>query len=138
MSDIPETTEEHLRGASDAILILTAQVRELERHKRGVPPDDPRFEELAGAVRDAAVGLAEFADQESEWAARAQGDAIELPIDASTPPPTLGPILERWRAIERQLRDTDPGTEEAKRLFAAFEQVREEYMAAFAARRETD
>ena len=138
MSNTTQATEEHLRGASDAIMILVAQVRELERHKRGVPPDDPRFEELAEAVRTAAAGLAEFADQESVWAASARADVTEVPIEESAPPPNLGAILERWRAIERRLRDAEPGTEDAERLFAEFEQVRKEYMNAFEAKRDSD
>lgn len=45
------STEQHLRGASDAIMLLVSEVAELERHKRGVLPDEPRFDELARAVR---------------------------------------------------------------------------------------
>jgi hypothetical protein len=40
-------------------------------------------------------------------------------------------ILERWRAIERQLDHVEPGSAEATRLFAEFERIRDEYMAAF-------
>ena len=40
----------HLRSASDAILVLLAEVEQLELHKRGIRPADPRFSELAKAV----------------------------------------------------------------------------------------
>ena len=37
MSDDATSIEEHLRAASDAILLLLTEVGQLERHKRGIP-----------------------------------------------------------------------------------------------------
>lgn len=127
------SVEEHLRTASDAIMLLVTEVAELERHKRGVPPDDPRFEELARAVRVAADGLADFAQQEESWALQAAQDAERaLPrIEDVAPPPNLKQLLDHWRDVERRLQDAEPGTPESKRLFDEFQAARDAYLAAF-------
>lgn len=128
--------EEHLRAASDAIMLLVSQVGELERHKRGVSPDDARFEELARAVRMAADGLADFARQEESWAlgaARAGPEGLSA-IDGVAAPHSLREALDEWRAVERRLQQAEPGTDESKRLFAEFRAARDRYMAAFEAR----
>jgi hypothetical protein len=127
--------EEHLRGASDAILLLLTEVGQLERHKRGIPPGEDRFDEVAKAVRIAGQALVEFTKQEEEWAAVATEDRTDLEtISESESSASLAAILERWRAVERQLDALEAGTPEASRLFAEFERIRDEYMAAFRAR----
>ena len=124
----------HLRSASDAILVLLAEVEQLELHKRGVKPADPRFGELAKAVRDSASALAEFAREEEAWADDAMAADGSLPRIADSPTPQrLGEILSRWRKVERQLDEATPGSPEAAALFEEFQRVREEYMAAFKA-----
>lgn len=124
--------EEHLRAASDAILVLLAEVGQLERHKRGVHPNDPRFDELAGLVRKAAERLAEFTAEEEKWARGAsEVQGVVEPIDASQSRPTLTAILARWRDVERRLDAAEPGSAEAATLFDAFEQIRAEYMDEF-------
>jgi hypothetical protein len=124
----------HLRSASDAILVLLAEVEQLELHKRGIRPADPRFSELAKAVRDSASALAEFAQEEKDWADDATAADGRLPkITDSPTPQQLGEILARWRLIERQLNEATPGSPEATILFDQFQQVREEYMTAFKA-----
>jgi hypothetical protein len=124
--------EEHLRAASDAILLLLTEVGQLERHKRAIPPGDARFDEVARSVRVAARMLAEFTQQEETWAEIATDGRPDLqPIEESENAPTVAAILERWRAIERQLDHAAPGSPEANRLFAEFERARDEYMAAF-------
>ncbi|HEX8026011.1 MAG TPA: hypothetical protein VF484_07395, partial [Candidatus Limnocylindrales bacterium] len=131
----------HLRGASDAVLLLTAEVRQLEEHKRGLQPDDPRFEELATAIRRVSEDLAAFTRGEETWAGTtaepaADGDSpgSDLrPIAETAAPAPLASILERWRSIERRLNDAEPGSAEAAELFEQFERVREEYLAAFEA-----
>jgi hypothetical protein len=72
---------------------------------------------------------------EEQWATTATSDRTDLEeIEGSENTPALATILERWRAIERQLDDVEPGSAEAASLFAEFERVRDEYMAAFKAR----
>jgi hypothetical protein len=124
----------HLRSASDAILVLLAEVEQLETHKRGVRPADPRFAELAKDVRDSASALADFARAEEAWADEATAADGRLSKIADSPAaPPLDEILVRWRQIERQLGEAAPGSAEAKKLFEAFQQVRTEYMDAFKA-----
>jgi hypothetical protein len=124
--------EEHLRGASDAITLLLTEVRQLERHKRGIPPGEDRFDEVSGAVRVAAQALAEFTKREEEWARIATAERTDLgTIDESENAASLSALLEQWRAVERQLDETPPGTPEGMRLFAEFERLRDEYMAVF-------
>jgi hypothetical protein len=127
--------EEHLRGASDAIVLLLTEVSQLERHKRSIPPGEDRFDEVARAVREAAHTLAEFTEQQEAWGRVATADRTELEaIEDSESSDSLTAILERWRAVERQLDEHEPGTPEAIRLFAEFERIRGEYMTAFRAR----
>jgi hypothetical protein len=135
MSD--EQIQAHLRSASDAILVLLREVEQLELLKRGVRPADPRFSELANAVRVSATELAEFAREEQDWAddATAHDGSLERIAD-SRPPAPLREILTRWRQIERQIEEAAPGSPEAHALLEDFQRIREEYMAAFKAHME--
>ena len=127
--------EESLRGASDAIVLLLTEVGQLERHKRGIPPGEERFDEVARAIREAAQTLAEFAEEQEAWGHVATADRTDLQTIADSEiSESLTDILERWRAVERQLDGPEPGSPEAIRLFAEFERIRDEYMAAFHAR----
>ena len=127
--------QDHLRAASDAILLLIGQVEQLERHKRGVAPGGARFDELAEQVRRAAQNLADFAREEELWARGAVADAGHLEtISTSANPPPLSEILARWRDIERRLDAAAPGSPEAAALFADFNRLRDEYLAAFRAK----
>lgn len=127
--------EQHLRAASDAILLLLTEIGQLERHKRRIPPGEPRFDEVARSVRVVARTLAEFTDAQETWAEIATDGRTDIDtIEDARNAPALATILERWRAIERQLDELEPGSPEAVQLFAEFERVRDEYMAAFRAR----
>jgi hypothetical protein len=131
--------EQHLRAASDAILLLLTEVGQLERHKRAIPPGDARFDEVARSVRIASRMLAEFTEEQETWAQIATDGRPDLqPIEESRNAPAVAAILERWRAIERQLDEVQPGSPESLRLFAEFERARDEYMAAFEAREAED
>jgi len=124
--------EEHLRAASDAILLLLTEAGQLERHKRRIPPGEERFDEMARSVRVVAQALADVTAFEEQWATTATSDRTDLEeIEGSENAPALATILQRWRAIERQLDDVEPGSAEAASLFAEFERVRDEYMVAF-------
>jgi len=132
MTDDTSDIEEHLRLASDAIMLLVAQVGVLERHKRAVPPNHVRFSELAEAVRSASETLSAFAASEAAWA----GDALRerevvSTIESTDQMPRLTEILEQWRAVERLLAAEPPGSPDAPKLFAEFERLRDEYLEAF-------
>ena len=132
MSRDASNIEEHLRAASDAIMLLLTEVGQMERHKRTIPPGEARFDDVAQAVRIAATSLAEFTEQQERWARIATDGRTDIaPIAETSNPPALAEILERWRAIERQLDTVEPGSPEAMRLFAQFQQARDEYMTAF-------
>lgn len=137
MSTDADQIEEHLRAASDAILLLLTEVRQLETHKRGIPPGEPRFDEVARSVRIAAQALARFTEYEESWARIATDGRTDIePIAESQSAPHAAQILERWRAVERQLDDAEPGSPESVRLFAEFERLRDEYLALFRDRAE--
>ena len=139
MSTDATDIEEHLRAASDAILLLLTEVGQLERHKRGIPPGEPRFDDVARSVRVAAQALAKFTEYEETWARIATDGRTDIePIAESDNTPATAAILERWRAIERQLDDLEPGSPEATRLFAEFERARDEYLAVFQERHAAD
>ena len=132
MSRDANEIEEHLRAASDAILLLLTEVGQLERHKRGIPPGEPRFDEVARSVRVAAQALAQFTEYEETWARIATDGRTDIErISDSEAAPATAAILERWRAIERQLDEVEPGSPESDRLRAEFERTRDEYMAVF-------
>ena len=132
MSGDATQIEEHLRAASDAILLLLTEVGQLERHKRGIPPGEPRFDEVARSVRVVAQALAEFTEYEETWARIATDGRTDIEtISKSENAPTTATILERWRAVERQLDDLEPGSPELALLFAEFESLRDEYLAIF-------
>ena len=139
MSSDATRIEEHLRAASDAILLLLTEAGQLERHKRGIPPGDPRFDKVARSVRVAAEALAKFTEYEETWARIATDGRTDIePIAESEAAPRTVEILERWRAVERQLDDMEPGSPESVRLFAEFERLRDEYLAIFRERESTD
>ena len=103
MSDDATQIEEHLRAASDAILLLLTEVGQLERHKRGIPPGEARFDEVARSVRVAAQALAQFTEYEETWARIATDGRTDIePISESESAPRAATILERWRAVERR------------------------------------
>jgi hypothetical protein len=139
MSSDATRIEEHLRAASDAILLLLTEIGQLERHKRGIPPGEPRFDEVSRSIRAAAQGLAAFTEGEEAWARTATDGRTDIePIAQSEAAPDTAEILERWRAVERQLDDLEPGSPESVRLFAEFERLRDEYLAIFRERESTD
>jgi len=139
MSTNPREVERHLRAASDAVLVLVSELEQLERHKRGVRPDDPRFEVLATSVRTTAEALAQFTREEQAWATTADATGLDLAtIGETADQRSLRDILERWRTVERQLGAAPPGSPEAAALFDEFQRIRAEYMTAFRARERTD
>ena len=134
MDSVRRDIEDHLRAASDAILLLVAQVEQLERHKRGVAPGGPRFAELAAEVRRAAQNLAEFTREEEAWARGAVAEGDFDTISSSANPAPLSDILARWRDVERQLDAAAPGSPKAAALFDDFNRLRDEYLTAFRAK----
>jgi hypothetical protein len=133
----PDT--EVLRGTSDQLLIAIEETAVLESRKRGMPPSDPRFAELALEVRRAAERVLLLARQE-EIAARATTERPEStslpPIERMTPAKELAALLEQWRAVERRLEASAPGSPEALELLRQFDELREDYARALRERQE--
>ena len=124
--------EERLRAASDAIQIAVVELHALEAQKRSVvPADDDRFVELATRVRDSAERILELARAEETFAGELAASAETItPIADVEPAPDLKQILDEWREVERDLNAAHPGSPEAHRLLARFEELRAEYMRA--------
>ena len=130
-----EDLEAYIRGVSDRLLQAVHEVGIRETQKRGVAPAAPEFPALAEAVRISAEELLRMAREEERTARmlNEQTESADLPpIEELAPEPSLGLILEEWRAIERRLAATDPGTPEAEELLAAFEDARSRYADALA------
>jgi hypothetical protein len=134
-----EDIESHLRAASDAIMLLLGEIQQLEQHKRGVEPSRDRFAELAAAIRESAESLAQLTREQEAWGKAAPlADSHLATIKESASPAPLPSILQRWREVERQLADAEPGSAESVALFEKFERIRQEYLAAFEAREARD
>jgi hypothetical protein len=119
-----------LRATSDGLILAINEVVARERLKRGVPPADPAFVQLAREVRVAAEVALELARKE-EQTARLTADDHEvgdLPaIESVSPGRELATILEQWRAIEQRLAAAPPGSAEARNLMVEFQRMRDQY-----------
>ena len=130
---------EMLRATSDQLMIAIAETDALERRKRGMPPSDPAFADLARDVRLAAEAALAFARQEELTARTTSGrpDAVALPpIEHVSPAKELAGILEAWRAVEHRLMGATAGTPEADDLMGQFEELRQRYAEALKARQD--
>ena len=128
--------EAQLRATSDQLLLAIDAVGVLERQKRGVPPGDDVFVDLARDVRIAAEALLALARTEEEWARDLRAEPVERPmptIAETTPVPSLAATLERWRDVERRIAETKPGSSEAAALLVEFERLRRDYAAILSA-----
>jgi hypothetical protein len=108
-----------------------------ERLKRGVPPADRAFVELARDVRIAAEVALELARKEEDTARMtvdepAVGDLP--PIESVSPGRQLATILEQWRAVEQRLAAAPPGSSEARELMNEFKRMRDQYAEAVEAK----
>lgn len=119
-----------LRTASDNVVIAAQALLALEGQKRQLAPADPRFRILAQDARKLAQEVLRLVDvcieeaREIEEGFRAAGVAS---IDATPPDPALAPILEEWRAVERKLAMSEPGSPETEVLIQRFHALRARY-----------
>lgn len=130
---MPDTPAE-LRATSDALLRDLEVLATLEDEKRGIPPNDPRVAELADRIEDIARRLLARSATQKELADQlADSGAGAVPIEAVERSPSA--VLAEWRDIERRLARAEPGSAERTELEILAERVREEYAAAYEARR---
>jgi hypothetical protein len=119
-----------LRATSDGLILSINEINVRERMKRGVPPADPGFRDLARQVRVAAEVILELARKEEETAVRtaAEPDVARLPaIETVSPGANLAAILEEWRAVEQRLDAAEPGSGTYRELMTEFERLRRRY-----------
>lgn len=139
MGEDPATRPDLLRATSDQLIQAIAEVDARERQKRGVPPGDAGFVDLAREVRQAAEAVLELARQEESTAEQTTSAGIAAalpPIESLPPAKELATILERWRAVEHRLDAAESGSAEASELMAEFERMRDLYAHAVKSRQE--
>lgn len=133
MTEELENEAAMLRATSDGLMLAINEMVARERLKRGVPPADPAFVELAREVRIAAEVALELARKEEDTA-RMTANEPEVgdlpPIEAVSPGRELASILEQWRAVEQRLAAAPPGTTEARDLMIEFKRMRDLYAGA--------
>jgi hypothetical protein len=130
VTDELENEAAMLRATSDGLMLAINEVVARERLKRGVPPADPAFVELAREVRIAAEVALELARKEEETARMTadEPDVGDLPaIESVSPGRELATILEQWRAVEQRLAASPPGSAEARNLMIEFQRMRDQY-----------
>lgn len=133
MTEELENEAAMLRATSDGLMLAINEMVARERLKRGVPPADPAFVELAREVRIAAEVALELARKEEDTARMTanEPDVGDLPpIEAVSPGRELASILEQWRAVEQRLAAAPPGTTEARDLMIEFKRMRDLYAGA--------
>ena len=138
MSEELDNEAAMLRATSDGLMLAVNEVVARERLKRGVPPADPAFLQLAREVRIAAEVALELARKEEETArtTAVEPDVGDLPaIESVSPGRELATILEQWRAVEQRLAVAPPGSDEAKNLMVEFQRLRDQYATVIEAKR---
>jgi len=128
-----------LRAASDQLVLAIAEVDAREHRKRGMRPSETAFLELARSVRVAAEVVVDLARREErtalELAREARGRDLP-PIEKMTPAKEMAALLDEWRAVEKRLIASEPGSLEAEELMTEFERLRDQYAETLRARRE--
>ena len=138
MSEELDNEAAMLRATSDGLILAINEVVARERLKRGVPPADPAFLQLAREVRIAAEVALQLARKEEETARLTADEpaVADLPaIESVSPGHELATILERWRAVEQRLAAAPPGSEEARNLMVEFQRLRDQYAKVIEAKR---
>lgn len=138
MSEELDNEAAMLRATSDGLMLAVNEVVARERLKRGVPPADPAFLQLAREVRIAAEVAVELARKEEETArmTAVEPGVGDLPaIESVSPGRELATILEQWRAVEQRLAAAPPGSDEAKNLMIEFQRLRDQYAKVIEAKR---
>jgi hypothetical protein len=138
LSEELENEAAMLRATSDGLMLAINEVVARERLKRGVPPADSAFLQLAREVRIAAEVALELARKEEETArmTAVEPNVGDLPtIESVSPGHELATILEQWRAVEKRLAAAPPGSDEATNLMVEFQRLRDQYAKVIDAKR---
>jgi len=136
-------SERALREVSDSLLDDLDLLAQLEERKRLLEPDDPKANELAKEVAVVASRVLSWSISEEhitrdahEAVKRGDEDAPSRPI-AQTPRSAQA-ILEDWRAAERRISASTPGTAEHAKAALDAEGYRQEYQHSFRQRQDDE
>ena len=124
MSPDATGTLPRLRGLSDAMLMLVAQIETTESQKRELPSSHPMFLALSTEVVQLAAELYDSAKEEEAAAWRASEHGGLNGYDATD----MQVALEDWTAVREALRIAEPGTAEAQRLRDVATAVRRQFL----------
>ena len=138
MTEFPTDSQqlEHaadLRKASDVFMQRLDRLHELETRKRELPPDEPEFVRLAREIEDLSRALLWAGSQQVELAeevhheAKANDVAVDQSIRDTPPRRDAVSILAEWRAAERRLAASAPGSDDERDARADTERLRDEY-----------
>ncbi len=138
---MPETGRA-LRDTSDQLVRDLEALSALEEEKRQIPPDDPRFVDLATRIESIAMRVLvgsgrqrELTEQIHRMADEGLPGAAVEPIEEIARP--ISAILADWRDAERRLEGTESGSAEEREVEIIVERLKDEYRQAHeAARRE--
>ena len=131
--DNPQEHAAGLRRASDEFMQRLDRLYELESRKRELPPDQPEFIRLAREIEDLSRALLFSGGQQVELAEEVHADVkqgetiVDQPIRDTPSRRDAVIVLAEWRAAERQLAATGPGTAEEAMARAQVDRLREEY-----------
>ncbi len=125
--------EEELRVTSDTFLARVERLQALELQKRELAP--AQTSELAREVENLAGEVLEWAKRQTELARLAATTTGGRPIAVTGPRP-VAVVLEEWRASERALAKTQPGTADWESKASDVDRLRDEYARAHQAQAE--
>lgn len=123
-------TAQMLRTTSDGFLARVDRLQSLEQQKRELPPAETA--EMAREIEMLTREILEWAQQQTTLAQEvAASEGPAGPPIAVTPPRDLHLVLEEWRAAERALTGTEPGTAAYESARADVDRLRDEYARAY-------
>ena len=127
-----------LKRRSDTLLADLARLVALEEAKREVPVGDPRLVDLAREVETVAERVLAGSTHQRELTEELHATTPDGAGPASRRwARSIQAILEEWRAVERGLEATEPGSPDAIALEERVEVLREEYPRAYEAARKS-
>jgi formate-dependent nitrite reductase cytochrome c552 subunit len=130
--------DEHLRAASDSLLVTLDRLQELEESKQEIEPGTPAFADLATRIQDLAARALRLTVEQrhlSDEASDARATAQEVAPIADTMR-AASVVLSDWRAAERRMAEAAPGSPEHRAAHDDVDRFRAEYQRVFEANRQ--
>jgi hypothetical protein len=127
---MPETGRA-LRDTSDELIRDLEALSTLEDEKRQIPPDDPRFVDLAKRIESIAARVLVMSGRQRELTEQihsmADKESASRQESIEDTPRPISAILADWRDAERRLEGTEAGSAEEREVEILVEQLRDEY-----------